>query len=365
VKVTHIESAPEMIKILEMNRPSIAILIFVTYQVSFSLKLKGDQETLDRFLNEAPKAWSAARKEFSEMELSFTTEAYEIASGNKVPRLFVEGKIRQHDLCFRVDGVSYPPSRESDPASYWVIGNPYYVATLARQDHGANAVFVVQALKPRNEKFPDKSNREVFNWRLHPRLYPGYQFFSDCLFDCFVDLEGCFNSNSMLYLRVVDATSKLDLNGREVVILSLKEVVKTENGLEELSFTSVEMKLLPNKNWALLEYNRKSEGKIAGSPDPDNVLVTFHSTTCHYTDDFFFPTKVTEETRMGTHSTYKESKFGPSVPSSLKCNDCRLPAFGLTEPKDLVPRNDLVKYVWVFLGLIAVLGVVFYFRKTK
>jgi hypothetical protein len=355
-----------MRKILVMSRASlIAFLIICTIGISFPLSLCGDEQTLERVLREAPKAWSAAKRNFAELEMSFTIDTYEIKSGSKVTDLYLEGKIRQvDDLCFRVEGVSHRLNRESVPTSYWVIGNPYYLATLARREQGADSVLVVQKLKRRNEDFPGKSNNEVFNWRLQPGCYPGFQFGEECLFDCFVNFRDCFYLDRHTNLKIIDATSTKDREGREVVILSLNEVFKSENDLKVMD-DSVEMKLLPEKNWALLEFQRKSKGKIAGSPDPDRVLEAVYSVTFHYSDEFFFPTKVLSEFRMGTHSTYTESTFGPAVTSSLKCTDCRLPAFGLTEPEDLVPKNDALKYLWVLLGLAAILGIVLYFRKTK
>jgi hypothetical protein len=345
--------------------PLFAFLIIGTLGVSVPLSLHGDEETLDRVLREAPKAWNVARKKFSELELSFTYDKYEMKSGSRMTDSYLEGKIRQReDLCFRVDGISHRSNRESVPTAYWIIGNPFYLATLARREQGADSALVVQKLKRRNEDFPGKANNEVFNWHLQRGCYPGFQFGEECLFDCFVNLRDCFYLDRHANLKIVDATSKQDRQGREVVILSLNAVFKSENDLKVMDDV-VEMKLLPEKNWALLEFQRKLKGKIAGSPDPDRVLESVYSMTFHYSDEFFFPIKIFEEFKMGTHTTYEESAFGPSVPSSLRCSDCRLPAFGLTEPEDLVPKNDALKYLWVFLGLAAILGIVLYFRKTK
>lgn len=314
----------------------------------------GDEKTLDRLMHEAPIGWKKIIEFYDGTCFDVTTIRANSTVQPPVQKIFVrDSKVRTEIAAKLPDGRNIQ--------SVELFNSEYQAEAMDMGDGG----FRIGKVGPRIS-IPESTG----NGYIYRNAIPGLTVQGTFLPEHLIGFPEFDVSRSWGY-KVIDANSKTDDQGNELVVVTLKYCTRDASGsfvvvsaaTKEQVFASKNcfVILSPHRNWSAIEFRDEHERYFETAEAGEEVHRLFKSCQISYDIHLFHPFQKKEghgsivSKANGGNAVYEYSM--PSKPEiQLADSFFRLSSLGLPEPTHLLPRRNYF-WTWILGGLGSLIAV--------
>lgn len=330
------------------------------------LSLRADDESMRRFLTEAPAAWQEAKRfnhgkkflrkstsqqKFNGLDIALSQRDYSVHWCGDSAR--IEGVLNTDKADGSAKTITEAMSaRVKNTVDYAAILNPDYLARLGVKPKAKLSLIVsadsAEFLRARNEILSD--------------AFPGLTLRDTFMPLAIIDLPGFVNCELSFGYRIKDVERRSDDANQEVMRVSLEAHSFGGNILSDAFRKGfrAHVDLLPGQNWVVQAFHQEYAYE-----DGSGKFVVDQS--CKYDGSSPHPKYVhlkeaSNRKNNQTEATATETTLSPLTDSTYTKTDCLLSAFGLPEPK---PPSSRSLYSWAAMLIAVIATSVMIFSRWK
>lgn len=311
-------------------------------------RVGAEDATIQRFKDEAPKAWR-------EVANFYDGKSYTFAKKNSEPKREFVCHQRKDDI--RVDTSIVHNGKKMSGVE---LANLYYAASAG--DAQGDGKMILMSAELRQPTDPWKLSNSIIDFA---GVRPGLSVSGRYLPESFVGLPD-FPERLDLGYVVRSAVSEVGKDGHEVVRLKIESCRKNDRGYFEAiesanGYSNVaELTLSPRRNWSVVSYRCPVRVDVQGE-----TIEGTEAVFVEYGLSGFHPTRKRTITEIAGNKRISEFEFSSCVDAKKPADFFRVTSLGLPELDQYIPSVRRFWYLALIGILVALIGVAIRMRSKS